>query len=80
MSDEKIGEVLVKDITLTGIVKWLNDSDFKKEGSRIKNPEFTVSDVQQYISVEHIPTYMGNISITKSDNKYAKLYSIIDNN
>lgn len=70
MSEEK--NILKSGITLTGLVKWLNENFEKKN-----NKPFTVSDVQQYIRLKHIPYYMGGHLIEKVDNEYVKLYNII---
>lgn len=78
MDDEK-KVIVVENITLTGMVEWLNnDKKFVKEGVNVKTPDFTVSDIQQYIKVGHLPYYMGGQIIEKVDSKYAKLYNIVE--
>jgi hypothetical protein len=75
-TEEKVEEIMVANITLTGMVKWMNDN-FSKDGIQIKNEFFTSSDIQQYIRVGHIPFYMGGHKIVKVEHDYAKLYNII---
>ena len=73
------GKILVDNITLTGIVKWLNDNkDFVKETRDGSVSSFSTSDVQQYIRAGHLPRYMGNFDVVKVDNEYAKLYNIVE--
>ena len=77
MDSEK--EILVENITLTGLVDWLNNNeDFVKDGVKVKSHIFTSSDVQQYIKVGHLPYYLGGYAIVKVDNQYAKLYNVVE--
>ena len=62
-----------RNLTLTGIVRWLNDN-YEVKGTC---KPFTYSDVQQYITIGHIPMYLGGYRIEKVENEYAKLYNII---
>ena len=52
-------EYVLKEVSLTGLVAWLNEN-YKKQNGK----EFTVSDVQQYVSkTGHLPIYIGGNNI-----------------
>lgn len=55
-------EYVLKEVTLTGLVRWLNENKEKES----KKP-FTASDVQQYVNKTcRIPEYMGHNEIEKN--------------
>lgn len=70
-------EFIVKEKTLTGLVKWLNSEenvDFKKQN----NSGFTTSDVQNYIKRGYLPEYMGGNIIEKANLSIdVKVYNIV---
>jgi hypothetical protein len=66
-------QYLVKDKTLSSLVKWMNENYIKQTGK-----PFTVGDIQQYIFRGRIPEYLGGNSIDKNDKiENVKLYSIV---
>jgi hypothetical protein len=55
-------EYELQNITLTGLVKWLN-----KNKTKSTNKPFTTGDVQQYVDkVGHIPEYLGGNVLEKN--------------
>lgn len=69
--DEKY---LIKEVTLTRLVKFLND-EFKCKKNCTK---FKIPDVQAYISRGNIPSYLGgNIIESAKQDCGAKLYNVL---
>lgn len=67
-------EFLTKKRTLTGLVKWMNGQGFKKQNGK----EFTVNDVQKYVSRGYIPEYLGKNRIEKDTSSIdSKLYNVL---
>jgi hypothetical protein len=66
-------EYLVKQKTLTGLTKWLNESNLKKQ----TGTEFNTRDVQNYIKRGYIPEYLGGHQIEKEISiQDVKLYNL----
>jgi len=69
-------EYLVKNVTLTSLTKFLNESkDFVKSTKK----SFTTNDVNQYINLRHLPYYMGGNIIEESEDLKVdglKLYNL----
>lgn len=70
-------EYIVKEKTLTNLVKWLNSVEnlnFKK----VNNIDFTVGDVQSYTKRGVMPIHMGGNVIEKDEKiQEVKLYNIV---
>lgn len=65
----------VKNITLTNLTKWLNDTEQFEKQTKTK---FTTNDVNQYIQLGHLPYYMSGNVIEESEVKVEgiKLYNL----
>lgn len=72
VKDKNEKSYLVKDLTLTNLVKWLNENHDKKGGT-----EFQMVDVVAYVRRGHLPFYLGAWKI-ETNNSIAgiKLYNI----
>ncbi len=68
--------VVQDNLTMTGILQWLTEKHkVKKSGE-----PFYLSDIQGYIGREQIPEYLGGYKIIKKEEKYSKLYKLVENN
>lgn len=69
---------VAQDLTLTGIVDFLN----KKYKQKKTGKPFAVTDVQRYIVRGHLPHYIGGWVIEKSSpfTRYRKFYNIVRRN
>lgn len=68
-------EYVLKEVSLTGLVAWLNENHKKQNGK-----SFTVSDAQQYAcKTGHLPIYMGGNNIQRHPKTRLKqqTYSIL---
>ena len=65
-------EYLVKQKSLTGLTKWMNET-FKKHTGK----PFNTTDVQNYIRRGNIPEYLGNNEVERDTFEEAKLYNIV---
>jgi len=70
--EEKNELVLLDNATLTGLVKWLNDTHKEKKS----NEPFNLQDAQGYATREQLPDYLGGHSIIRIESEYAKIYRI----
>lgn len=61
-------EYVLKEVTLTGLVKWLNKNKKKESGSK-----FTTGDAQQYADkTGSIPEYLGSNVVEKNQKEEFK--------
>jgi hypothetical protein len=66
---------VVEKKTLTGIVKWLNETYSKKKTGQ----PFRINDVQHYIRRGNLPKYMGGNRIIKDNTiEGVGLYKIVE--
>jgi len=68
---------VVKDhLTMTGILRWLEDNcTVKKTGEA-----FTLQDVQGYVRRRKLPEYLGGYKIVMKKNEYSKFYKLVEDN
>jgi len=69
-------KIIQENLSMTGILKWLEENHKTKKSGKA----FSVQDVQGYIARGNIPTYLGGHTIVKIENKYNKLYKLVENN
>jgi len=70
-------EYVLKEVTLTGLVRWLNANKKKETGK-----PFTTGDVQQYADkTGNIPEYLGGnvIEKNKKEEFKAQTYNLLKN-
>lgn len=70
---QELPHIILKNVNMPSIVKWLNDKFKKKSGK-----PFTKSDVQQYCRLKHIPFYLGTYNIERvADIEVVRLYNVV---
>jgi hypothetical protein len=67
-------KIIERNLSMTGILKWLIEKYIEKKSGE----PFKLQDVQGYITREKIPDNYGGFTIKKSENKYNKLYNLIE--
>jgi hypothetical protein len=66
--------ILIKDVNLTNMVKFLNETF----GNKLSGKPFKKEDCQQYCKVGNIPEYIGNIEVRRNKSiQSVKLYDLI---
>ena len=66
-------KVIEENLTMSGILRWLED----KYGKKKTGKPFNIQDVQGYVRRDRLPYNYGGYEI-RSTNKYNKLYNLIE--
>jgi hypothetical protein len=66
--------VLIKDVNLTNMVKFLNETF----GNKLSGKPFKKEDCQQYTRTCQLPEWIGNIEVRRNKNiQSVKLYDLV---
>ena len=66
-------KVIIENLSMTGILKWLEENYTEKKTGE----PFNLRDVQGYIKREVLPSNYGGYTIKKMNNKFSKLYKLV---
>lgn len=74
MESKKKSKIIAENLTLVGILRWLEERHKVKKSGK----PFNIQDIEGYIIRKQIPLYLGGHKIVLIPNKYNKLYNLIE--